>query len=71
MREASPGAAVDQLCTVTVRPSELHARRAHARERVLHSLVDIVHRLQECAEVPTSCADHSVVPLVGDVFFDQ
>lgn len=61
MREAGAAAAVHELGAVPVRARQLHAGRAHAWEREPHALVDAVHRLQECAEVTTSRADHCVV----------
>lgn len=62
MREAGPAAAVDKLGAVAVRARQLHTGRAHARERELHALVDVVHGLQESAEVAARRTDHLVVP---------
>lgn len=69
MCKASPAAAVNQLSAMDVRARQLHARRAHAREREAHALVDVVHRLQERAEVTSCCSYHGVVAVMKQIFF--
>jgi hypothetical protein len=66
LREAAPGAPVDENASVAVHVRHVHGRALHLRVREPHLQVQVVHVLEKFAKVPARGPDGRVVAQVAE-----